>query len=517
MSTNANPEPRHSTPPRDDLPTHGDVVLAWMERYLVHGPGDLSGKPFRVPAHLRLFVRELYRYDATGCTGFGGADHRCGPIVRRAILTTAKGNAKSEIAGAVALAELAGPTAPRSAEVLLAAVSYEQASLTFDSARVMVTEGPLAGYFDVTENTIRPKDGTGVLRRIAAEASTAEGSRATAVILDELHECSGPNRERLYSVLSAAVAKRARGLQVIITTAGGDLESLYGRIYLEARKVAAGEASAPRLLFHAYEADDAWDLDDREQRLAALRQANPADWLDLERIADRYSDPTLAREDWLRYHANRWAAPASHWVDPAEWRACARPDQVIPPGARVTLGFDGSNSRDCSVLVAATVEAPHRLAVVGFWAPTDGRPVSRTEVDATVADAFERFDVAVLWADPSGWRVELESWQERWADRVVAVEQHANRMAPILDNFRSAVRAPAEGLEAVVTHDGDRRLAEHVANARTRETMHGVVIRKEYRDSPRKIDGAIASALALEAARSYVPPPEPLVTFAAWV
>jgi len=381
----------------------------------------------------------------------------------------------------------------------------------------MVAEGPLRDYFDITENTIRPKDGSGVLRRIAAEASTAEGSRATCVVLDELHEWDGPNKARLYTILSSAVAKRARGLQVIVSTAGGDLESLYGRVYLGARKVAAGEASDPTLLFHSYEADESWDLEDRGQRLAALRQATPADWLDLERIADRYRDPTLAREDWLRYHANRWAAPASHWIDSAEWAACARLGQVIPPGCRIVLGWDGSNSRDCSVLVAATLDRPHHLFIVGFWQPSDGRPVSRTEVDATVADAFERFDVAVLWADPSGWRVELESWQERWADRVVAVEQHANRMAPILDNFRSAVRAPAEGLEAVVTHDGDRRLAEHVANARTRETMHGVVIRKEYRDSPRKIDGAIASALALEAARSYVPPPEPLVTFAAWV
>jgi hypothetical protein len=91
LSTKPGPEPRYSTPRRDDLPSHGDVVIAWMERYLVHGPGDLAGKPFRVPPHLRSFVVELYRYDPRGCSGFGGSDHRCAPVVRRAILTTGEG------------------------------------------------------------------------------------------------------------------------------------------------------------------------------------------------------------------------------------------------------------------------------------------------------------------------------------------------------------------------------------------------------------------------------------------
>lgn len=51
-----------------------------------------------------------------------------------------------------------------------------------------------------------------------------------------------------------------------------------------------------------------------------------------------------------------------------------------------------------------------------------------------------------------------------------------------------------------VSHDGDARLARHVANARRRERGGGVTIQKETPDSPRRIDAALAAVLAFEAA-----------------
>jgi phage terminase large subunit-like protein len=66
------------------------------------------------------------------------------------------------------------------------------------------------------------------------------------------------------------------------------------------------------------------------------------------------------------------------------------------------------------------------------------------------------------------------------------------------------VRALAAFEEAVVngdlSHDGSYRLTEHVLNARRNPTPRaGLLIAKEYPDSPRKIDCAIAATLAWKA------------------
>jgi hypothetical protein len=50
------------------------------------------------------------------------------------------------------------------------------------------------------------------------------------------------------------------------------------------------------------------------------------------------------------------------WLPLGAWGACADATRSIPDGADVVLAFDGSFSRDCTVLVAATVEDAIRAA-----------------------------------------------------------------------------------------------------------------------------------------------------------
>ena len=74
-------------------------------------------------------------------------------------------------------------------------------------------------------------------------------------------------------------------------------------------------------------------------------------------------------------------------------------------------------------------------------------------------------------------------------------------MAPACDRFYGAVVA------GTMTHDGDPRLTRHVLNARARETRHGRVITKDHRDSPRRIDAAVAAVVAFERAQVEEAPP----------
>ena len=480
-----------------------------MEANLVHGPGEVQGQPFRLPAYARRFLARLYEYDEARCTGWGTPDHRCKLRHRRALLGVAKGNAKSELMAAVGLEQLAGPTAPPSPEVIVVAASFEQADILFGTARTMVTEGPLYDLFDTFDSEIVPKEQPGILRRVAAAAGTNDGARPTALIVDEAHEFTG-GRERVHLVLSNGLAKRG-GLELDISTAGNDRDTLLGLLYDRGRQVASGEVADPAFLFEWWEADTRLDLTDPEQLRTAIRQANPAtaDWLDVATIEARLHDPLVPEHEFRRYYLNMWVSSPEHWIAPEHWALLADPGPPPAPGTRIVLGFDGSVRRDCTALVGCTVEGPTRhLFVVRTWEP-DGQPVPRLEVDAAIREAMGRWDVVELACDPNGWREDVEQWAiEYGAARVLAWEPVASRSAPAADALRSAVKSAVEGVDPLLlTHDDDPTLARHVANARAKATRYGEHITKDHPDSPRRIDAAMAAIIAYDRARGWTPPP----------
>ena len=53
---------------------------------------------------------------------------------------------------------------------------------------------------------------------------------------------------------------------------------------------------------------------------------------------------------------------------------------------------------------------------------------------------------------------------------------------------------------SAVTHDGNRRMAAHMANAVAKPTPMGDLVSKDKRGSPRKIDAAVAAIVALDRA-----------------
>jgi len=467
-----------------------------MEANLVHGPGDVQGEPFRLPGYLRRFLYRLYMVDPQGRR-----------IVRRALLGVAKGNLKTELMAAVGLAELAGPVAPKAPEVRIAAASFDQADILFGTARVMIEEGPLKYRFYVFDTEIIPKDQSGVLKRIAAAAGTKDGGRTTCYIADELQEFIA-GKERNHLVNSNSLAKRANGLELNISTAGASKDSLLGLLYAYGRQLAIGEVINPRFLFEWWESTGGWDLSDDEQLRAAILEANPAGD-DIPSLIDnamaRYHDPDVPAHEFARYYLNRWTPAPSRWLKPEEI-ANARVAGLLPPdGSEILLGFDGSATRDWTALMGCTLTGVPHVFVVGIWERNPNDPdwaVPRTEVDARVAEAFKRWKVRLMGCDPAGWTQEIEEWAMRYGETVVQlIPQTAERMAPACDVFR------AELTSGRLTHDGNPSLERALGNAVTRETRWGLSIVKDAKNSPRKIDPAVAAVLA-RLARNLAPQPK---------
>ncbi len=203
--------------------------------------------------------------------------------------------------------------------------------------------------------------------------------------------------------------------------------------------------------FREYAAPQTAEISDE----SAWKFANPA--LDdfLSRDALRLDAKTARADNFRRYRLGQWVNGASSWLPREDWDACTDESVKVDTRTPVVLAFDGSISDDCTALTGCTVpsngEAPH-LFVVNIWQKDEpGWTVDRDEVDAAVKDAFKRYNVLELVADPYGWRSEIQKWAKRYgAARVVEFPSYVvSRMAPFTDSLATAIR------QTQVTHDGN--------------------------------------------------------------
>jgi len=494
------PKPKH---------TLGPDVIAFIEDYCVHGPGDILGQPAKLTAEEKRFLLWAYEVDSDGKR-----------IVRRAVRGLPKGSRKTEWAAWVALAEMAGPVRFSHWDedgqargrpvvdpyVVCGAASYEQADLLFTAARACITEGPLADFFETFDNEIQMVGESGVLKRVPAVAGTNDGLRPTFVVADEVHEWTG-NKARVHLVLENGLAKREGAWSLSITTAGNPKQESVGlTLYEYGKRVESGEIDDRGMLFSWREPKvDVDRLEDETVRLEALEHANPESWKRLDDLMRRFHEVPL--HEFCRYHLNMWVEPdEERWLPPGAWEALEA-DIRVQDGAKVVLGFDGSYSGDSTALVAATVEPIPHLFVLGLWEHPGGNvawTVDHDQVEAKVHEAFRRFEVVEMSADPPYWSQQLTRWMEQYGDdRVIAFNTFVRkRMAAACSSFYQATSN--EGL----THDGSPGLARHISNSVLKESAQGAYITKEDKSSPRKIDAAIAAVIAYNRAAYHAQQPE---------
>jgi phage terminase large subunit-like protein len=271
-------------------------------------------------------------------------------------------------------------------------------------------------------------------------------------------------------------------------------------------------------------------------------QANPAygDFLDPEKMAA--VSRKLPEADYKTKRLNIWVTAAKLWLPEGVWEKCEA-EADIPDGAEVCLGFDGSFNNDSTALVVVRVgealnfdpadpahadldederdrlaaemnaglRRPHIDVVQAWERPRDAPPdwsVPILEVEDAIRQACRRWSVREIVCDPARWARTYQVLEEEGLP-VVEFPQSPQRMVPATQRFFEGV------MNRGFTQSGDPRLARHVGNAVVRNTSKGFMIFKETRGSPRKIDLAVASIIALDRACTS-PEPEPEPGFFSW-
>lgn len=448
-----------------------DRRLAFIAQYLMIPKGVGVGEP----VHLRDFQVEIIRGTFA-------------PGIRTGLVSVARANGKTGLAAMLAVAELFVGEA--SAEVLVVASDQRQAMITMRMARRMIELNPeLAERAQIFADRIIVPHTDSILLPLPADPGALHGHDPTLLIVDELHVVT----EAVWEAVTSMTGKRPQSLTLAISTPASTPDSIMWKLVQHGRS-----GDDPAFYLREFSAPEGCATDDRD----AWRTANPALACENPFLAEdgmAAARRTLREPVFRQLRLGQWVTGADAWLPFGAWDDC-EVDRRVQPRERVVLAFDGSASGDSTALVGCTLDG--HIWVEGLWEnPGDPRwRVPREDVTRAVDVAFTKYDVVELACDPWGWRSEIEDWSKRHGERRVLEwnTAHAARMAPATDRLYQAV------VTNQVTQDGNQRMAAHIAHCVAKATTAGDLVSKDKKNSPRKIDAAVAAIVAYDRAAWHI-------------
>lgn len=364
----------------------GFYAIAWIEHFLVHGPGDVQGKPIELDDELAAFTLKAYELDARG-----------NRKIRRAFLSRAKGRNKSGFAAMLCCFEALGecrfdhwaqpgevsdwgyrfePGEPVGrqltyAEVLNVATEEGQAGNTYDAVYYMLHPDTCSpelferfGSLDVGLTRINLPDWRGFIEPVSASNESKDGAKSTLIVADETHLWLPPatgvfKLSRMHQTMIRNLLKRKESSGWMLETStmyvqgeGSVAEGTHK--YAKKLESASGRAASV-LLFDHKQASDDFDLSVRSQRMSALKEAYgpAAAWMNLAAIADYWDDPQASEEEFRRFWLNQpVSVKAERSVfDVVGWVSLE--DREIKPPSRVALTVHVAEYQASSTIAVA--------------------------------------------------------------------------------------------------------------------------------------------------------------------
>lgn len=541
-------------PEHDRSRSLGWLGVAWMEFFVRHGPGAIMGHPVQHGDEYTGVIVDSY--------ALGEAPTNNHMLYDSVFFSRPKGCDKSGLGARFVLFETFGPARfagwAEGGETYTDPwgfgfeYTYEPGEpmgrhVTAPFVRCMATEsGQVGNVFKTISYNLTEKDFCplahipgvdvgmervllpwgGEIQVSTASAGAKDGGKETFVVFDETHRYITPELHEMYEVVVNNLDKRKKidgtwYLEATTMFAPGQ-NSVAEKTYGEAEALRTGKKKrgGHRLMYdHRY--GHIVDLRDEATLRVAIREAygEALLWMDEESLVNAFYDTRRTAANNRRFFLNAQTSAADAWVTKEQWEACKRPDLALRDGDLVCLGFDGSVREDSTALVAVRVDDGHAELLAVWEKPTDlGEDdewqVDRVSVDAAIAKAMRRFQVAGLYADPAHWQDYLDKWNNEFGEAMQVrasaarpLEWWTNRPRPMvaaLERLHEAIceqrvsYTPADdrvGREAELS----LILQEHVLNARRREQGRvGITIGKIRPKSPRKIDACMALCLAWE-------------------
>jgi phage terminase large subunit-like protein len=335
--------------------TRAERAMAFAERHLIVSEGKLVGKPLKLAGFQEDFFYSVFD----------------NPVpTRRAILSTARKNAKTGTIAILLLVFLVGPEAVVNSRLSSGALSRKQAGEVYNYAAKMAALSPtLRGKVKAIPSS---KKLVGLLcnveyEALAAEGSTAHGGSPLVAILDEAGQVRGPYNA-FFEAITTSQGAYENPLEIWISTQAATDGDLFNRLIDD-----AATADDPATVCHVYRAPQDADLDDE----AAWKLANPAlglfksrsELVDGAAKAKRMPD---AENTFRWLHLNQRVTVYNPFIARDTWQANAgEPSDDAFQYGRVFAGLDLSQTTDLTAFVMAALYEGQWHVRCWFWMAED--------------------------------------------------------------------------------------------------------------------------------------------------
>ncbi len=490
-----------------------DHAVCFIEKFCCHTKGRWDGKPFELIDWQEQIIRDI----------FGTIKENGYRQFNTAYVEIPKKQGKSELAAAVALYLLCADFEP-GAEVYGCAADRNQAQIVFDVALQMVKRCPALEK----KMSIRPSQKemeylpTGSkYKALSADVANKHGFNIHGVIFDELH--TQPNRKLFDVMTKGSGDARMQPLYFLITTAGNDVNSICYEQHRKAKDILEGRKHDATFYPVIFGADDDEDWTDPK----VWKKANPSlgitVGIDKVETACEQAKQNPAEENSFRQlRLNQWVKQSVRWMPMDKWDACSFPVNEGALEGRVCYGgLDLSSTTDITafVLVFPPLDEDDKYSVLPyFWVPedtlelrvkrdhvmydlwekqgfiqtTEGNVIHYGFIEKFIEELGERFNIREIAFDRWG-AVQMVQNLEGMGFTVVPFGQGFKDMSPPTKELMKLT------LEERIAHGGHPVLRWMMDNIYVRTDPAGN-IKADKEKSTEKIDGAIASIMALDRA-----------------
>jgi phage terminase large subunit-like protein len=509
-----------------------------------HTTGEYAGEPFELRAFQKFIIWVLFGWK------------RVSDDMRRfrfAFISMARGNGKSPFVAALLLMLFAAddPPEPR-AQVYSFATKEKQARIVWEEAYEQVGTSPVLESMitRLKSNMNDPSTGS-KFEPSGSDSKVSDGWIIHGAGIDELHAWSERHRG-LFEKIETAMGKRRQPMAVIITTAGDDQSDIWQEVYDFCVQVVNRDSDVESDQHFVFIAEI-----DREEPCEAcggngcgacgMSGALPINALDekywamanpmllephspvkidhLRTMANAARIQPVARNKFLRYHANQLVASFYRLISPELW-AKGNGSLTITDGMTCYAGFDWGWRNDLAALAMLFPMGNRTYQVkVQCWIPEEcKRDLSRepwatwirlgllsvtqgdtTDVDAIyqyMADAVKRYEIKGLAYDPNNAREFSTKCVNEWGIATYDFWQTCRRYNEPTRELLTAMQ------EKRLLHGGNPLLAWCAGNLCVREDSNEYIMPAKSKSAD-KIDPCVSTIMALGIAMTEPQTAEP--------
>lgn len=472
--------------------TQGQRVIRFIEKHCVLTNGQWIGQQFKLLDWEKQLLLDLF--EVVWCERHKKWCRR----YRTALVGVGKKNGKTELIAALGLYFLVGAEEPAPL-ILCAAAGDDQADLVFGAAKTSAELSPtLRDVIQIWDKELLvPESPNAALKRVPASGGRLDGKNIFVSLCDELHEWAPGLQEKTHGMMRGGMAARAHPLNINITTAGYDQDTICYRLYDYGRKVESGEIDDPAFFFRWWQAPG--DCDYRD--LSMLPLANPSYGVTVQEEFYRDELGKRRESDYRRYYLNQWIDAEEMWLPAGVWEGCEIPDGELVEGAETFIGWDAGTHEDSTAVVAGQW-VDDRFRVKGrTWerplAP-DGQPVDDWTLPIEEVEEYirtlcrEKYKVGAIAFDPA-----FITWSARsLADEGLPMVKFPQTDGRMVEATKAAYELIIQGR---LEHDGDPVMARHIRSAVAVQTRQGGqrLTKGRVRRVRNQIDAAIALVMAV--------------------